>query len=236
LNLSQSSFITVLQHEQVEGLGTIAEALARRGISPRYVRARAGDAVPGEAGASRGLIVMGGPMGVYEVDRYPFLRDEMRLIEQTLSANLPVLGICLGSQLLAHVLGADVKKSGGKEIGWFDVSLMDAASIDPLWRGIEPRFPGFHWHGDVFTLPAGATSLAASAKSSIQAFRHGTAYGFLFHLEATEGIVRDMVNTWPEELDEEGLDGEEITGAIRTCLPTMKGIAERVFDRFAGLL
>src|SRR5688572_6145472 len=95
--------ILVLQHEQVEGLGSVAAALARAGISWRCVRAHAGDTVPRDTGSAAGLVVMGGPMGVYDAPRYPFLRSEMRLIEGALATGLPILGICLGSQLLAHV-------------------------------------------------------------------------------------------------------------------------------------
>jgi GMP synthase (glutamine-hydrolysing) len=232
----KEAFVAVIQHEQVEGLGTIAESLADAGIDARYTRARAGEAIPRELGDARGLIVMGGPMGVYEADRYPFLHQEMRLIEHALKAGLPILGICLGSQLLAHVLGAEVKRSGRKEIGWFDVRLTDLAARDPLWKGIDPAFTAFHWHGDVFALPAGSIHLASSDLSPYQAFRHGAAYGLLFHLEVTEGIVRDMVRTWPEELSEERLDGQGIVRDAAQFLPPMREIAKEVFERFAGTL
>src|SRR5262249_28104091 len=151
-----SRTVLVLQHEQVEGLGTIAESLSDAGVTPRYSRAHAGEPVPRELGSAAGLIIMGGPMGVYDADRYPFLRDEMRLIEKALASGAPVLGICLGSQLLAHTLGADVKPSGGKEIGWYQVRLTAAGQEDPLWRGIPSAFTAFHWHGDLFALPQGS--------------------------------------------------------------------------------
>src|SRR6185436_10208837 len=102
----------------------------------------------------------------------------------------------LGSQLVAKVLGAEVKPSGGKEIGWFDLRLTDAAAADPLFEGLGRVFTAFHWHGDVFSLPPGSIHLASSDRTPFQAYRHGAAYGLLFHLEATEGIVRDMVQTW----------------------------------------
>jgi GMP synthase (glutamine-hydrolysing) len=175
-------------------------------------------------------------MGVYEADRYPFLREEMRLIEDALRSGRPVLGICLGSQLLAHALGAEVKPSGRKEIGWFDVRLTDAAALDPMWQGIDAVFKAFHWHGDVFSLPTGAVHLASSDLSPHQAFRHGAAYGLLFHLEVTEGIVRDMVRTWPEELAEERLDGQAIVLGCEGFLAPMRAIANEVFRRFAAML
>jgi GMP synthase (glutamine-hydrolysing) len=232
----EKAFVTVIQHEQVEGLGTIAESLADAGVGARYVRAHAGEAIPPALHDAVGLIVMGGPMGVYEADRFPFLRQEMRLIEQALKSERPILGICLGSQLLAHTLGAEVKPVGKKEIGWFDVRLNDAAARDPVWKGIDPGFTAFHWHGDVFSLPTGAVHLASSDLSPYQAFRHESAYGLLFHLEVTEGIVRDMVRTWPEELREERLDGERIVHDAADYLPPMRKIANEVFGRFVAML
>jgi GMP synthase (glutamine-hydrolysing) len=172
-------------------------------------------------------------MGVYEAGRYPFLRDEMRLIERALAAGAPVLGICLGSQLLAHVLGAEVKPSGGKEIGWYPVRLTPAAKRDALWAGIDSPFTAFHWHGDVFSLPRGATHLASSDFSPFQAYHVETAYGFLFHLEATEAIVQDMVRSWPDELAQERLDGDEIQTKAAGYLTPMRAIARQVFSRYA---
>ncbi len=237
---SRSTFLTfihVLQHEQVEGLGTIAESLAAASVAPRYVRSFAGDRIPGTPGDAAGLIVMGGPMGVYEIDRHPFLRDEMRLIESTLKLGKPVLGICLGSQLLAQTLGATVGPSGRKEIGWYDVRLTGEGQRDPLFADIPARFTAFHWHGDVYPLPASATPLASSDLTPLQAFRYGeSAYGLLFHLETTGGIAADMVRTWPEELAEERLDGAAILSGCTKNLSTMKPIARTVFGRFAALL
>src|SRR2546421_5522400 len=119
---ADNGIVLVVQHEQVEGLGTIAETLTQVGAKPRYVRAYAGEPVPRGLDEASGLIVMGGTMGVYDAPRFPFLRDEMRLIEAALRDTRPVLGICLGSELLAQVLGAEVRPTGRKEIGWFDVT------------------------------------------------------------------------------------------------------------------
>ena len=182
--------VWVIQHIHCETPGTIAEALDREGISIQSVRVFAGEQIPKEMGAAAGLIVMGGPVGVYEQDRYPFLRDEICLIERALNEEKPVLGICLGSQLLASVLGGEVTKGKKKEIGWHTVTLSEAAAVDPLWKGVESSFTAYHWHGDVFELPRGAEPLASSALTPCQAFRYGDcAYGFLFHMEVTEKII-----------------------------------------------
>lgn len=110
--------IIVLQHADCEVLGAIEWALKGKGLRTRFVRPFAGEPVPADIIDAQGLIVMGGPMGVYEQERYPSLRDELRLIERTVAANRPVLGVCLGSQLLAHPLGGNVSKRNHKEIGW----------------------------------------------------------------------------------------------------------------------
>src|SRR5208282_5015893 len=119
----------------VENLGRIADALAASALAWQYLRSFAGQPVPKDMKGAGGLIVMGGPMGVYDQDRYPFLRDEMRLIEAALKDGRPVLGVCLGSRLLAAALGARVGRGSAKEIGWYPVSRLAGASDDRLFGG-----------------------------------------------------------------------------------------------------
>ncbi len=229
--------IIVLQHVACETLGTIAEALTGRGLQPVYVRPFQGQSVPESIDAAAGLVVMGGPMGVYEAHRYPFLTHEMRLIEDALHREVPVLGVCLGSQLLAATLGAAVTKGPGKEIGWHPVSLTDAASDDRLWGGAERTFTAFNWHGDILELPAGAVSLASSSLTANQAFRYGaSAYGFLFHMEVTTEIIEGMVDTFADELAREGLDGQAIIRDAELHLVDVQRVGARVFDAWARLV
>lgn len=229
--------ISVLQHIGCETLGTIAEALSAAKLSFEYIRPFEGRPVPKAMGASAGLIVMGGPMGVYDHPRYPFLSEEMRLIEQALKEEKPILGICLGSQLLAAALGARVVPGARKEIGWYPVELSPEARSDSLWKGIAPVFTAYHWHGDIFQLPDGAVPLASSAQTERQAFRYGpNAYGFLFHMEVTEKIIREMVQTFSEELRENGLDEQEIIQKIPRHLPGLQRVGEVVFKRWATLV
>ncbi len=170
-------------------------------------------------------------------DRYPFLRDEIRLIEQALTEKKAILGVCLGSQLLAAVLGAKVAKGKQKEIGWYPVTLSRAAMADPLWKGIESPFTAYHWHGDIFELPRGVEALASSALTPCQAFRYGDhAYGFLFHMEVTEKIIEEMVDTFADELQEAGVDGQEIVGKLKDHLPELQRIGSLVFRRWARLV
>jgi GMP synthase (glutamine-hydrolysing) len=154
--------VSIIQHHPCEGLGTIAEALKRAAVEPNFIRAFDGQPVPKQIGDAAGLIVMGGPQSVYEQQKFPYLSHEIRLIEDAIRREKPVLGVCLGSQLLAAALGASVYPIRQKEIGWYRVALTPAAA-NGLFEG-EPRsLTAFHWHGDVFDLPRGATLLASSA-------------------------------------------------------------------------
>ena len=229
--------VWVLQHGASETLGTIEDALRGRQIGYDYIETNVGKPVPGEMADKAGLIVMGGPMGVYEQSQYPFLRDEMRLIEFALAMGRPVLGVCLGSQLLAAVLGAEVKKGEGKELGWHAVTLSEFAAQDPLFAGVRPEFWPFHWHGDVFSLPKNAVGLASSRQTPCQAFRYGkNAYGILFHLEVTREQISQMLSAFAEELRQAGGDGTEIAAQTPGHLPVLKEIASEVFGRWASAL
>ena len=227
--------IWVIQHHPVENLGRIADALAASALAWQYVRSFAGQPVPKDMKGAGGLIVMGGPMGVYDQDRYPFLSDELRLIEAALKDGKPVLGVCLGSQLLAAVLGAKVVKGPGKEIGWYPVRLLPGARDDRLFGTAPDSFTALHWHGDVFDLPAGAVALASSEKTPLQAYHHGeNAYGLLFHIEPDAAIVAGMVREFAAELKEAGADGAAIVAAANQCIAAMTDLAELIFGRWAA--
>ena len=147
----------VIQHEPGEGPGSLLPYLR----DARIVRTFAADPVPQDCEA---LVVLGGGMGVYEQDRLPHLRDEIRLLRRCVERGRPVLGICLGSQLLAAALGAEVAKAEAKEIGFYRVSLTPQAREDALFATAPESFVAFHWHGDAFTLPR--LSIAARQRSS----------------------------------------------------------------------
>jgi GMP synthase (glutamine-hydrolysing) len=232
-----SKHVSIIQHHPVEGLGIIADALKSAAIAPHYIRSFEGQPVPGEIGDAAGLIIMGGPQSVYERDKFPFLRDEMRLIEDALKQAKPVLGVCLGSQLLAATLGANVYPGRQKEIGWHRVTLTDFAAKDMLFLGEQSSLTAFHWHGDIFDLPRGATLLASSALTAHQAFRYGqNAYGLLFHMEVTLPQVLTMVETFADELQSAGLNGTAIKLNAHSHLPVLQKIGREVFARWASLL
>jgi GMP synthase (glutamine-hydrolysing) len=232
-----SKHILVLQHSACEHLGTIGKVLKQIRIIPYFIRPFEGQSVPKEIADSTGLIVLGGPQSVYDQGKYPFLRDEIKLIESALNHEKPVLGVCLGSQLLAATLGATVYPGMRKEIGWNRVTLTEACRSDSLFAGIPRSFTAFHWHGDIFDLPRGATRLASSTLTANQAFRHGlNAYGLLFHLEVTFPQVRNMVDVFADELHAAGLNGAAIKLNAHPHLSALQQIGHTVFLRWGALL
>ncbi len=213
--------VLVVQHEPFEGPGTLGQALS--GCELRLVRTFAGDPVPARL-AEDGLVVLGGGMGVYEADRHPHLRDEMRLLEAAVRDGRPALGICLGSQLLAAARGGSVVKAPRKEIGWFEVDLLPATTDDALFAGAPASFAAFHWHGDAFTLP-------------LQAFRAGArAWGVQFHLETDRQVLEAMLASGAEELRDAGADAARIQARAAAELPRLRELALQVFARWAALL
>jgi GMP synthase (glutamine-hydrolysing) len=229
--------LLAVQHNSVETLGTLGDACRAAGIPYEYVRIQEGEPVPESAEDLGGLVVLGGPMGVYEAERYPHLKEEIRLIRDALEREIPVLGVCLGSQLLARALGAEVEPTGTKELGWGEVKTTDEAFYDPLFGALGKSFTAFHWHGDAFELPEGATLLASSGPTPVQAFRfREKAYGLLFHLEIDDRLVRGMLDAFAEEAREAGEDPHEILRQTPEHLPQLIARAGRFHERFLRLL
>lgn len=232
--------LLVLQHNPCETLGLLEQVLSASGLRAEYVRPFDGQEVPRRLQGHAGLVALGGPMGVYEQARYPWLAAELHLIDRALKDGAPILGICLGSQLLAAALGAQVRRGPRKEIGWHEVRLSAPAAADGLWSTVSGgggAFTAFHWHGDVFDLPAGAASLASSAATACQAFVHGgNAYGLLFHMEVTERVVAGMVRAFGDELREAGVDGAAILDGTARHLPALHRVGRPVFQAWAGLV
>ena len=190
----------VLQHESTEGPGTIAEEIRSAGHTPRIVRVDQKEKIPSDPGLFGGLVVMGGTMGVGDQGKIPHLKEEILLLEKAVKADKPVLGICLGAQLLAASLGAEVK-AGEKEIGWVPVHKMPEACKDPVLRRLPENFPALMWHGDHFSLPQGAIHLLGTQKCVCAGFRFGKkAYGLVPHLEMTAAMIDEMVSVSRKEL------------------------------------
>ncbi len=192
--------IHCLQHVPFEGLGNI-ENWAKEGAHEiRVTRLFADDSLP-DLNQTDFLIILGGPMNVYEDAKFPFLTAEKRLVEQAIRRDKRVLGICLGSQLIADVLGAKVFRNSQEEIGWFPVESAAEADSSPFAEILPQTFVTFHWHGDTFSLPAGAAHLLSSAGCRNQAFAFGDkVLGIQFHPEVTAEAVRLMMENEGDEI------------------------------------
>jgi GMP synthase-like glutamine amidotransferase len=222
----------VLQHVAVEGPGTLASFLEARGWTLATVALYVGARLPEDAQEYQAVIVMGGPMGAYDEAAYPFLHDEHRFLTRVLEQGVPLLGICLGSQLLAKALGARVYRNPQKEIGWYTVDLTPAGAADPLFAGLTSPVPVFQWHSDAFDLPVGATSLASSPLCTHQAFRYGDrVYGLLFHLELTPDIIHSWLAAFHDEFVsvQGAIDPARIVAEMPQRYAEYQQIGSRVF-------
>lgn len=231
--------ILVFQHVPYEELGTLDSLLRAAGFDIHTVEFwRAGATADLEGFAA--LIVMGGPMGAYETDKYPYLAAETKLIEAALKRDLPLLGICLGSQLIAHALGARVYPSGIKEIGWYDLAPTADAENDALLQHLRPAEKVFQWHGDTFDLPQGAVHLASSPLCANQAFRYSeNAYALQFHLEIDAQMIDDWLEV-PQNLAEIAalngdIDPQTIRADTRRYIPRLTELGGDVFGAFIRL-
>ena len=226
------SKVLVFRHVPFEHLGLIAGSFSRRGVEFVYADLPGDAPLPFPPSQASGLIFMGGPMSVNGRDSW--IAAEVGYAADAMARGTPVLGVCLGSQIMATALGAPVYRNPVKEIGWFPVHWTDAASTDPLLAGLSAPETIFHWHGETFDLPSGADRLAYSQRCRNQAFRMGPkAWAFQFHLEVTPAMIAD----WCDE-DANCGDVRELDHAIDPCVnaPRLAELAALVFDRWCALL
>lgn len=184
MTVDERPTLLAIQHVPWEGPHRILDACG--GLDVHTVKPLAGQPLP-DHGEVAGAVVMGGPMNVDEVDVHPELASEREWLAEALGRNMPLLGICLGAQLLARALGAEVRAGEKPELGYAPVEILDPD--DPILGPLAPSTTVLHWHGDIFDLPEGAEHLARSERTEVQAFRHGNAWGVLFHPEADLALL-----------------------------------------------
>ena len=190
----------MIKHVDIEGPGLIEYCLKQKRIRHQVLCLDSDVRLPKPEGFTH-IILLGGPINVYEEDRYPFLKEEDLFIKEAIQRGKFILGICLGAQLIAKALGAKVFKAPVKEIGWFDVTLTEIGLQDPLFSDLPKTFPVFQWHEDTFEIPRSAKLIATSSSVPHQAFRYAdNAYGLQFHLEVTEEMIQEWMRTYEEEL------------------------------------
>ena len=225
----------ILQNAQGEGPGILGRILDHNGWALKVFHLYRGDPVPSDWRYYDLLVVMGGPMNVYEEEACPFLAEETRVIENALTEGFPVIGFCLGAQLMAKAMGAVVVKGPEKEIGWYPVQLTEQGMEDPLLKSFPDKFIVFQWHGDTFELPENAVRLVGSDGYFNQAMRIGSvSYGFQFHFEITREMIAEWLKTGKQEIEE--MDDKDLPGIIlakaNKHLPLLHFFAGSFFNNY----
>jgi len=231
--------ILILRHAPTESPGVLVDALVQTGVP--WVLGETWDGSRTEFNPRQwsGLVVLGGAMNTDQIDEYPFLPRVVQWLQQAVASQMPVLGICLGAQLLAQAAGSRVHHHTTKEIGWYDVHWTAEAPVDRLFEGIAPKQRVFQWHGDRFDLPRDASLLATGENCHEQAFRWGSlAWGLQFHPEVSAEIIEGWLTEeagCSEMTELPYIDPAQIRAETPRSLPLMHQLGATLFGRFARL-
>ncbi len=230
----------ILQHTVSEGGGRWEILLRERGWTHETLRLDQGKELPVSVDPFGLILVLGGPMSANDQDQYPFLRKEIPFLRRMLKLGKPVMGVCLGAQLMAKALGARVYPGPYKEIGWYFLTQTPAGRADPLFSLLDPCFLVFQWHGETFDLPSGGVCLAGNPVYPHQAFRFGQwAYGLQFHFEVTQEMIKTWVKQWADEIKEakpQPLTARDILQDGRIYLERLHRQGDRFFSGYLSLL
>ena len=227
--------VAIFRHSAGEGPGYFATFLDRHGIPWQLVCIDAGALPPSTCEDFSGLCFMGGPMSVN--DALPWLPPTLELIRGAVAVHVPVIGHCLGGQLISKALGGTITKNPVKELGWGEVTTTDTLAGD--WMGELERFDAFHWHGETFSIPPGAIRILKSAYCDNQAFVMGPHLGMQCHVEMTEAMIRLWGRQWAEENVAPGPSVQtpaQMIDGVDAKLAAMRVAADRLYTRWiAGL-
>jgi GMP synthase-like glutamine amidotransferase len=230
--------VAIFRHAATEGPGYFATYLDRHAIPWEVVKIDEGEPVPGDAARFSGLVFMGGPMSVN--DDLPWIAPVLRLIRGAADREIPVLGHCLGGQLMAKALGGEVIRNPVKEIGWGRVDVApNEAAAEWLGKGLS-SFNAFHWHGETFSVPPGATCILSSRYCPNQAFVLGPHLGMQCHVEMTPGLVRAWCQDWEKEVESLARrtasvqTPSQMTESLEAKTRALNAIADRLYDRWAA--
>lgn len=230
--------ILVFQHDPAEELGIFVPVLEEHHLNFAAVRLFEGE-IPAEDWENvKALIILGGPMSVRDEERYPFLKWEKAIIRAAVKEQLPILGICLGAQLIAAATGAEVYSGNVQEIGWYPIAMTPEGQMDSIFGYLPEKPTVFQWHSDGFDLPKGAQRLASSLHYDNQAFRIGkNVYGLQFHLEATPKMIEQwMERHWKELAQSPYVSPEKIRADTRSYAQESRYCGERFLGEFVRRL
>lgn len=230
----------IIQHTPSEGGGLFEKILKEKDWTREILPLYQGKGLPGSMGPYDLVLIMGGPMSANDEEKHPFLKKELPFIRQVLKLGKPVLGICLGAQLMAKSLGARVYPGPHKEIGWYFLNQTPAARSDPLFSLLDSSFLVFQWHGETFDLPNGAIGLAGNQAYPQQAFRFGDwAYGLQFHFEVTESMIKTWLSLWADEIKmakPQPLTAQDILRDSRIYLERLQKQVRIFFGHYLGFI
>lgn len=217
-----------------EGPGYFATYLQRRSIPWELVPVDSGDAVPRDARRYSGLVFMGGPMSVN--DPLPWIQPAVELIRAAVRSDVPLLGHCLGGQLMSKALGGSVRANAVKEIGWGEVRVEDNG-VARAWLGDVPAFESFHWHGETFSIPPGATRVMHNAHCANQGFALGRHFGMQCHVEMTRELIESWLVSGAQEMADSATSpgvqpASEIRSNMEERLARLSEVANRIYDRW----
>lgn len=225
--------VAIFRHSPTEGPGYFAIFLEEHGIPWKLVAVDAGEPIPKHADVFSGLCFMGGPMSVN--DDLPWIAPTLALIREAVAKDIPVIGHCLGGQLMSKALGGSVGKNAVKEIGWGTVMATDDAAT--AWLGDIRSFDAFHWHGETFTIPAGATRILGSPYCANQAFVMGPHLGMQCHVEMTQALIRLWNRQWASESATPSASvqtPEQMYVDIEARIAAMRRAADRLYEKWIG--
>ncbi len=230
--------VAIFRYVAIEGPGYLGDYLDEQNIPWQLIAIDAGESVPCHAGQFSGLVFMGGPLSVN--DNLPWMLDAQQLIREAFEKNIPLLGHCLGGQLISKALGGEVTVNPVKEIGWGEVSVSDN-DIARSWFGDLKGFPAFHWHGESFALPQGATHILSSQHCVNQAWAIGKHLALQCHVEMTSAMITAWCEAGAGEIEanlgspavKSGLDTQQQTAEL---LPQMNSVARRLYANWVASL
>ena len=226
--------VAIFRHSPTEGPGYFATYLHARGLPWQLVRLDEGEAVPAGVGSFSGLVFMGGPMSVN--DNLPWIAPVLELIRRAVSADVPVLGHCLGGQLMSKALGGSVGRNPVKEIGWGEIEVADNPEAK-AWFGPDLKhFTSFHWHGETFTIPPNAVRIMGNRNCENQGFVAGKNLGMQCHVEMTEDLIESWCKSGSDEIATANSPvvqtPDQMQGGMEQKLGALRVVADRLYDRW----